>query len=559
MNDIRLFAKITKVDKEQRTVEGVASSETVDKQNEIVDYNASKVAFGEWNGAIREMHQPISVGKAVEIIPDDENKCVYVKAFISRGAEDTWTKIKEGVLTGFSIGGNTLDKSVQIIKDAKSGQEKHVTRINKYRLNELSLVDNPANPDAEFTLVKRADDGTLYQTNVVEDIQKIIKSDSDELLEAEIKEYREKADGLARKVLTTDDLDKLIDEDFGVVRKHFSPQGKEIKERLLPMPDKVHAHTVIRKLESYPLSDEERELVHAKAKNMLGTSHKEEECKVCKTTTVEKTGGNIDDMDTQIAKELTGKIDALVEQIGKMLKQYEAGRITEKANPAISDLKTQDEQPVPAEKAVGESTTEKANPATSDLKTQDEQPVPAKKDVGVSTTEKADPATSDLKTQDEQPVPAKKAADATEKAADPATSSLKTQDEQPVPAKKAIGAEVVPAEEEDEEAELVAEKTTKSANSSDIQKLVSKVETLQKAFDALKKEPLPRKMYSRVEKSYDNEPENIEKQIEDVRAEIKKYTSTGREVPTELRQKGTELVNKSLGIKFGGSNTQKVS
>jgi transcriptional regulator of acetoin/glycerol metabolism len=69
--DLVLYAPIEKIDKEKRLVYGFATTEKSDQSDEIVDYIASKKAFAEWPGNIREMHQTKAVGTAVEIIPDD--------------------------------------------------------------------------------------------------------------------------------------------------------------------------------------------------------------------------------------------------------------------------------------------------------------------------------------------------------------------------------------------------------------------------------------------------------------------------------------------------------
>ena len=129
MSNFHIFVPISKVDKENRTVEGWATTETIDKQNEVVDYEGSKEAFSNWQGNIREMHEPKAVGKAVEVLPNDNEKRVWVKAYISKGANDTWEKVKEGILTGFSIGGQTMNKTTQIIKDVDTGASKTITRI----------------------------------------------------------------------------------------------------------------------------------------------------------------------------------------------------------------------------------------------------------------------------------------------------------------------------------------------------------------------------------------------------------------------------------------------
>ena len=144
--DLGFSFPIRKVDEERWEVEGVAQAEIVDAQNEIITYEASKKAFSAFAGNVREQHDPMkAVGRAVSVVCDDAARQVVVRAMISRGAPDTWFKVRDGVLRGFSIGGTRLRSSVE-----KSG----VRRTTEYRLNELSLVDVPANPRAFFSLAK---------------------------------------------------------------------------------------------------------------------------------------------------------------------------------------------------------------------------------------------------------------------------------------------------------------------------------------------------------------------------------------------------------------------
>lgn len=153
---------ISKIDEEQRIVTGIATSEALDSQGDIMDYDASKRAFSDWVGNIREMHNPVAVGKAIDVQFDDENKQVILSAKISQSAdgENAWMKVKEGVLTGFSIGGRVS----KIVKDkAVEG----ANRVVEYMLSETSLVDNPANPDAKLLMVKSAD-GKLQQAEALE-------------------------------------------------------------------------------------------------------------------------------------------------------------------------------------------------------------------------------------------------------------------------------------------------------------------------------------------------------------------------------------------------------
>lgn len=162
MENFRLYLPISKVDKENRLVSGFATSEDIDQSQEIVDYSASKRAFQDWKGNIREMHQAKAVGKAVEIIPDDTTKRVHVTAYVSKGAQDTWEKVLDGTLQGFSIGGSVLDKKVEINK----ATGKTVKRITDYRLSELSLVDNPCNLSCGIQILKSVDNQLEY-TDVV--------------------------------------------------------------------------------------------------------------------------------------------------------------------------------------------------------------------------------------------------------------------------------------------------------------------------------------------------------------------------------------------------------
>jgi len=157
-DNIRFSLPFSKVDKERRTVSGFASLDNLDKQMDIVTAEASMEAFAKFRGNIREMHQPLAVGKMVnfkaEKYFDPESKKfyngVYVSAYVSKGAQDTWEKVLDGTLTGFSIGGrmNKWDDGY----DEKSDTQIRI--IKEYDLVELSLVDSPANQFANIISVE---------------------------------------------------------------------------------------------------------------------------------------------------------------------------------------------------------------------------------------------------------------------------------------------------------------------------------------------------------------------------------------------------------------------
>lgn len=166
---IRLSMPINKVDKERRIVTGFATLDNLDRQGDVVPKEASLKAFESFRGNIREMHQPIAVGKVVsfneDVYFDPQSKKFYngivVSAYVSKGAQDTWEKVLDGTLTGFSIGGEIHDS--ENVFDEELGKSYQV--IKEYSLSELSLVDNPANQFANvFSIEKGVATGYLSKT-----------------------------------------------------------------------------------------------------------------------------------------------------------------------------------------------------------------------------------------------------------------------------------------------------------------------------------------------------------------------------------------------------------
>ena len=148
-NDIVLSVPFTKVNREKRTVSGFATLDNVDQTGDVVTAEASLKAFESFRGNIREMHGSNAVGKMVSFKPetfyDPKSKefynGVYVDAYISKGAQDTWEKILDGTLQGFSIGGKISESDNEVNK----ATGKSVRFIKGYDLIELSVVDSPAN------------------------------------------------------------------------------------------------------------------------------------------------------------------------------------------------------------------------------------------------------------------------------------------------------------------------------------------------------------------------------------------------------------------------------
>lgn len=170
---VRLSMPLSKVDKENRIVSGFASLDNADSHDDVVLADASARAFQRFRGNIREMHQPIAVGRMIDFkeeefydsISGQFHRGIYVDVHVSKGAEDTWQKVLDGTLTGFSIGGAIIDADTQFVKDAG----KNIRFIKEYELDELSLVDNPANQLANVLSIQKNSDGSTTATGMLID------------------------------------------------------------------------------------------------------------------------------------------------------------------------------------------------------------------------------------------------------------------------------------------------------------------------------------------------------------------------------------------------------
>lgn len=153
-----IFVPLFKVDVSRQEVHGVIASEARDSANEVFDYVSSKPFFVAWSdaalqrtantgqeasrGNVREQHNSkIVAGKLLDVQYDDTGRRISVIAKIVDG--DCWRKVEEGALTGFSIAGS-------YVKRWPDGGTIRYTA----KPSEVSIVDNPCNPEATFTLVK---------------------------------------------------------------------------------------------------------------------------------------------------------------------------------------------------------------------------------------------------------------------------------------------------------------------------------------------------------------------------------------------------------------------
>ena len=166
-NAINLAVPFTKVNREKRTVSGFATLDNLDQTGDVVTQEASMKAFESFRGNIREMHQPLAVGKVASFRPetfyDPETKefynGVYVDAYISKGAQDTWEKVLDGTLTGFSIGGKIIESDNEVNKSTGAS----VRFIKDYALVELSIVDSPANELCNIISIEKVNGQMVFK------------------------------------------------------------------------------------------------------------------------------------------------------------------------------------------------------------------------------------------------------------------------------------------------------------------------------------------------------------------------------------------------------------
>ncbi len=145
----KLYGEFTKVEEQEDgtlKVSGIASSEAVDSDGEIITAEAMKAAIPDYMafGALREMHTSWAAGTAIKCEVNAQNQTEFEALVVDAEAIK---KVQTGTYKGFSIGGrwtkrDPLNKNV----------------ITGIKLIEVSLVDRPANPEAVFSMGK-VDDG----------------------------------------------------------------------------------------------------------------------------------------------------------------------------------------------------------------------------------------------------------------------------------------------------------------------------------------------------------------------------------------------------------------
>ena len=149
---MRLYGAIQKIEPQDDgtvRVHGIATSEALDDQGEIVRAEAMRAAIPDYMRfpALREMHQLSAAGTTLEAEVCEDGTTRIVAHVVDPVAV---AKVKNQVYRGFSIGGRVTQR--------EPGNPNAITGLV---LNEISLVDRPANPEAVYDCWKASPTGGL--------------------------------------------------------------------------------------------------------------------------------------------------------------------------------------------------------------------------------------------------------------------------------------------------------------------------------------------------------------------------------------------------------------
>lgn len=168
---VNLTIPFAKINESKRTVSGFATIDNVDTAADVITAEASTEAFNTFRGNVREMHKDIAAGKVLNYRPEEflhegtVYNGIYVDVYVSKGAPDTWEKVLDGTLSGFSVKGDIKQCHSAFVPD----ENRTVRYITKYNMTELSLVDSPGNQFCNVLSLQKMDDGSTQLAGLVED------------------------------------------------------------------------------------------------------------------------------------------------------------------------------------------------------------------------------------------------------------------------------------------------------------------------------------------------------------------------------------------------------
>jgi len=166
---LRLQSSITKSEESKGDwiIWGYASTFDIDSGGDQITKSAllgAKDDFIEYSTVLFNHNFDKPIGKVVDTTVDDIG--LLIKVVISKTEKEIWTKVREGIISKFSVAGRILEETQT---------ENGIYQINKIRFHEVSLVSVPANNKAEAVddyTNKSQNDNNMNITNKLKEIVK---------------------------------------------------------------------------------------------------------------------------------------------------------------------------------------------------------------------------------------------------------------------------------------------------------------------------------------------------------------------------------------------------
>jgi HK97 family phage prohead protease len=244
MNTEFFFAKVKAVNTEGRTIDAVASTADIDRDNERLLPSAFAETLGSFkaNPVILATHQhrldsgssPVIGSALPESIKIGENEMTFTMQFATTAlGEEYWSLYRDGHMKAFSVGFIPLEW-----KDEKDEQLGYIRTLTKVELLEISAVPVPSNRRALARAKGFYDDGEMKA--IVEAAKATIEEETKKIMEKiEIVESGiEKAlDDI--RILLTSDRDEFAKELLGGSDDLTSSAGERDAERIITNAVKI--------------------------------------------------------------------------------------------------------------------------------------------------------------------------------------------------------------------------------------------------------------------------------------------------------------------------------
>jgi len=224
----------------QKIIAGYASLAVVDTENDYIPVEVLKEGLNtlmkdESYSNIMIVHKNIQIGKILkkyeELKTHVDEKGLFIVAEIRDDleiAKETWKKIEDGEIRGFSIGGEIIEEHEEC------DDKKCIKVIDKINLFEISVCSSPVNKDSGFEIVSKC-----YVSEMLKNYNdKMKKSKNDKQPEVEEKAEEEPCEDCKEEV-TKDLKDAPVEEieDPNQEEEKSEPEPEEPQEEILTKAD----------------------------------------------------------------------------------------------------------------------------------------------------------------------------------------------------------------------------------------------------------------------------------------------------------------------------------